>query len=83
MPSRDKTLRRVMSGQADAAIDFGELCAMLARLGFTERIRGDHHIFTKPEIPDIINVQPERNGKAKANQVRQVRGIVRAYGLDQ
>jgi hypothetical protein len=49
-------------------------------MGFAERIRGDHHIFTRAGIPDIINVQPDRS-MAKVYQVRQVRRIIIRHGL--
>ena len=42
-----KTLDRVLRGNADANIRFGDLCALLHHLGFAERIRGDHHIFPR------------------------------------
>jgi len=32
-------------------------------LGFEERIKGDHHIFTKDGIAEIINIQPLKDGK--------------------
>jgi hypothetical protein len=44
-------------------------------LGFDERIRGDHHIFTKEGIADILNLQP-RGAKAKPYQVKQVRRVI-------
>jgi hypothetical protein len=39
-------LRRVLPGRSDANIRFADLTGLLHDLGFTERIRGDHHIFT-------------------------------------
>jgi len=57
-----------------------ELCALLRHLGFAERIRGDHYIFTREGVAEILNLQP-RGGKAKAYQVKQVRGVLTAYGL--
>lgn len=45
-----------------------------------ERIRGDHHIFTRDGIAEILNLQP-REGKAKPYQVKQVRGVLTTYGL--
>jgi hypothetical protein len=75
-----KTLERVLRGNADANIRFGDLCALLSHLGFTERIRGDHHIFTRDGVAEILNLQP-RGGKAKPYQVRQVRGVLTSYGL--
>ena len=75
-----KTLDRVLRGNADANIRFGDLCALLHHLGFVERIRGDHHIFTRDGVAEILNLQP-RGSKAKAYQVKQVRGVLTSYGL--
>lgn len=75
-----KTLDRILRGNADASIRFGDLCAVLNHLGFSERIRGDHHIFTREGVAEILNLQP-RGGKAKAYQVKQVRGVLTSYQL--
>jgi hypothetical protein len=76
----EKTLERVLRGNADTNIRFGDLCALLSHLGFAERVRGDHHIFTRDGVVEILNLQP-RGGKAKAYQVKQVRGVLTSYGL--
>jgi hypothetical protein len=81
VPQWDRVLRRVLSGQADANVDFGDLCGLLKRMGFGERIEGDHHIFTKAGFPGLFNLQPDRNGKAKDYQVRQVRRGFKQNGL--
>jgi hypothetical protein len=52
---------------------------MLA-MGFDRRVRGDHHIFTRTGIPEIINLQP-RESKAKPYQVKQVRDLITKYRL--
>jgi hypothetical protein len=75
-----KTLDKVVRGNADANIRFGDLCALLIHLGFAERIRGDHHIFTRDGVAEILNLQPQGD-KAKAYQVKQVRNVLTAYGL--
>jgi hypothetical protein len=49
-------------------------------LGFNERIRGSHHIFTKDGIDEILNLQP-KGSKAKSYQVKQVRNIILNYRL--
>ena len=49
-------------------------------LGFRERIRGDHFIYTKEGIAEKINIQP-RGAMAKPYQVKQVRNIMLNYGL--
>lgn len=78
--SKARTLDRILRGNADANIRFGDLRTLLAQLGFAERIRGDHHIFTRDGVEEILNLQP-RSGKAKPYQVKQVRAVVVAYGL--
>ncbi len=79
MSKRDKFIERFMSGQSDADISFDALCFVLKRFGFQVRVRGNHHIFTKDGVPEIINLQPV-NAKAKPYQVRQVRSLLRAFG---
>jgi hypothetical protein len=73
----DKGLAMVLGGASDANIRFGDLCGLLDRLRFDD----DHHIYRKPEIPEIINIQPLPDGKSKPYQVRQVRGILQRHGL--
>ncbi|HEX6797572.1 MAG TPA: type II toxin-antitoxin system HicA family toxin [Ktedonobacterales bacterium] len=81
MAQWQKLLDRVLGGRADYNIRFSDLRGLLRRLGFDERIRGDHHIFTRANVREILDLQPEHDGKAKSYQVRQVRGILRKYGL--
>ncbi len=45
MTSPDKTLDQILRGLSDANIAFGGLRTLLRKLGFSERIRGSHHIF--------------------------------------
>jgi hypothetical protein len=75
-----KTLARILRGTADANIRFADLRALLVHLGFAERIRGDHHIFTRDGVVEILNLQP-RGSNAKVYQVKQVRAVLTAYGL--
>lgn len=63
MGKYDKLLHKVLSGSSDSNIQFSELCQLLYRLDFKERIRGDHHILSKQGISEIINIQP-KEGKA-------------------
>ena len=76
-----KVLNKVLTGLSDKNIRFQDLKKFLNNFGFSERIKGDHHIFYKEGIDEIINLQPLRDGKAKAYQVRQVRGIIFKYKL--
>lgn len=76
----DKLLTELLRGKSDANIEFDELCQLLRRLGFEERMRGSHHIFRKSGIEERINLQQDGR-KAKAYQARQVRGVIVKYGL--
>jgi len=80
MSRRDKLLLQILRGSSDGNIAFSGLRNLLANLGFQERIRGDHHIFSKEGIEEIINLQP-KGGKAKPYQVKQVRNIILKYKL--
>ena len=80
MRQSDKLLARILAGTSDANIFFDELCQMLRRMGFDERIRGSHHIFRKQGIAEMINLQRD-GSKAKAYQVRQVRSVILKYKL--
>lgn len=73
-------LERLLSGRSDANIGFNDLISLLLILGFSERIRGDHHIFSKDGVAEIINLQP-KGSKAKPYQVRQIRGIITRYKM--
>jgi HicA-like toxin of HicAB toxin-antitoxin system len=80
MPRTDRTLERVLSGRADANIGFADLRRLLLRLGFVERVRGDHHIFSHDGITEILNLQP-LGAQAKPYQVKQVRQRLVRYQL--
>lgn len=80
MAKATKTLERILSGTADANIRFEDLVRVLQRLGFVERVRGDHHIFTRDGVEEILNMQP-RGGMAKPYQVKQVRNVIVRYRL--
>ena len=69
-----------MRGTSDTDIPFGELCRLLRGKGFEERIRGSHHIFTKEDVEEILNLQPKAK-MAKPYQVKQVRAVFLRYRL--
>lgn len=76
----DKFLDRILRGTSDANIAFEELRRLLKRLGFAERIRGDHYIFTKAGVEEILNLQPQ-GAQAKPYQVKQIRAALVKYCL--
>jgi predicted RNA binding protein YcfA (HicA-like mRNA interferase family) len=76
-----KTIEKILTGISDKNIRFDELRKVLLNLGFEERVKGDHHIFTKNGVIEIINIQPLKDGKAKSYQVKQIRNIILKYKL--
>jgi len=68
MSQFDRLLLWILRGTSDANISFEGLCQLLRRLGFDERIRGSHHIFTKEGVEEILNLQPQGR-QAKPYQV--------------
>lgn len=80
MGKYERLLHQVLSGRADANIAFGDVRQLLLRFGFSERIRGDHYIFSREDVVEILNLQP-RGGMAKPYQVKQVRSVILRYGM--
>ena len=80
MDRHEKLLKHILIRKGDANVSFGGLCQLLRRLGFDERIRGDHHIFSRSDISEILNLQP-KGSEAKVYQVKQVRDLILRYGL--
>lgn len=82
MSKEAKLLSKILMGKSDANIPFEQLCQLLRKLGFDERIRGSHHIFTQNRIEEILNLQPQQ-GKAKAYQFKQIRNLILKYKLEE
>ena len=80
MSKFDKLLLKLLSANSDKNFEFNELTKLLEQLGFKVRIKGSHHIFTKEDVDEIINLQP-LNKYAKPYQVKQVRAILIKYKL--
>ena len=82
MRRRSRLMQQILSGNANSSIRFNDLCALLRRLGFDERIRGSHHIFSRDDLEGVLNLQPS-GGNAKAYQVQQVRQFIQRNGLEE
>lgn len=80
MSKYDKLFMQIMSGTNDKNVSFGDLQKALTLLGFTVRIKGDHFIYFRDGIDEIINIQPN-GSKAKPYQVKQVRNIILKYRM--
>jgi len=70
----------VLQGTTDSNVRFEDLRALLTAFGFVERVKGSHHIYTRPEVSEILNLQP-RGSLAKPYQVKQVRRVIVQYKL--
>ena len=82
MSKLKKSLFRLLEGRSDANFDFGDLCHILDRAGFTLRLgKGSHHIYFKEGVEEILNLQP-RGSQAKPYQVKQVRDLILKYQLE-
>ena len=73
-----KILWQILKGSSDANIKFSDLRNLLIQLGFEERVKGNHHLYRKPEVYEKINIQKDGN-KAKPYQIKQVRNILLKY----
>lgn len=79
MSKKRKLLEKVLSGSKN--IQFNELVTLVEAFGFSlSRVNGSHHIFTHPNIPEIVNLQ-NRKGEAVPYQVRQFLILVEEYAL--
>jgi len=76
----DKLLVRILRGASDKNIPFEGMCRLLRTLGFHERTRGSHRIFTRDGVEEILNLQT-KGDRAKPYQVKQVRQVILKYRL--
>jgi predicted RNA binding protein YcfA (HicA-like mRNA interferase family) len=77
--NKRKLLKKAQAGSKN--IRFDEMVALVEAFGFRlSRIRGSHHIFVHPEIPELANLQ-DVDGKAKPYQIRQFLKLVERYNL--
>ena len=81
MSQQVKLMERILSGKHDASFRFTEVTGLLRAFGFSERIKGSHHIYYREDIEEIINLQP-KDGRAKAYQIRQLRNLIIKYSLE-
>jgi hypothetical protein len=72
---------KLAQSATDWTISFGDLAQLLRRFCFAERRWVSHTIFTREGIPEMVNLQPLRNGMAKAYHVKQVRQPILEYRL--
>ena len=71
----------IVSGRADNNIKFSDFQNLIIDLGFEfQRQEGSHRIYRHPIHRISMNIQSD-GSKAKGYQVRQLRTIIKKYGL--
>ena len=78
--NKRKLLRKALAGSKN--IRFAEMVSLVEAFGFgLARVSGSHHIFERPDVPELVNIQ-NYTGKAKPYQVRQFLELVEQHNLD-
>ena len=73
--NRRQLLQRLASG-AVHNVRFSDMIDLVEGFGFRlDRRRGSHYLFVHPDVPEVLNLQPE-GGQAKACQIRQFLRLV-------
>lgn len=73
-------LTRLLAGTV-TNVTLSDAQKLLVAHGFDElRVRGSHHVYGRPGIPEQINLQ-NRSGQAKPYKLRQSVALVRRYIL--
>lgn len=79
MTQGKKLLQKLLSESPN--LKYREVVQCLKACGFhLARVRGSHHIFAHPEIPELINLQ-DVDGFVKPYQIRQVLRLIERYNL--
>jgi predicted RNA binding protein YcfA (HicA-like mRNA interferase family) len=74
-----KILERVLAGSKN--ISFADTQRLVEAFGFRlSRISGSHHIYSHPDIRELVNLQ-DAGGQAKPYQIRQFLKLVEEYNL--
>lgn len=78
--NRGKLLIRLSLGNLHN-VAFGDIKDLVEGFGFRlVRVRGSHHIFKHPGVPETVNLQ-EVAGEAKPDQIRKFLHLIEKYNL--
>ncbi len=77
--NRRKILQKILDGSKN--IKFSDMVNLIEGFGFKlSRTEGSHHIFSRPDIPELVNIQSVK-GQVKPYQIRQFLKLVEKYDL--
>ena len=75
-----KLLQKVLTNQRN--VRFSDIVNLVEAFGFRlVRMRGSHHIFTHPDVKELVNLQNVK-GQAKPYQIRQFLKLIERYNLE-
>ncbi len=78
--NRERLLAKARNNPAD--VRFSDACAPAEAYGFYfVRQKGSHRMFEREDVWEQVNLQPERNGKARPYQVRQRIKLIDQHGV--
>jgi predicted RNA binding protein YcfA (HicA-like mRNA interferase family) len=78
--NRRQLLRRLTRG-ALSNVRFSGMVDLVEGCGFRlVRVSGSHHLFTHPEIQELLNLQSV-SGEAKPYQIRQFLRLIERYDI--
>ncbi len=81
MTKKQKLYLKIMSGSKN--VRFEDFVTIMLAFGFIQdRVGGSHRIFKHPAIPDLLSIQPTKNGQAKPYQMHQFLSLVGEYDLN-
>ena len=76
---RRKLLQKIIGGSKN--IRFAEMVDLVEGFGFKQsRTEGSHHIFTRPDIPELVNLQNVK-GQANPYQMSQFLKLIEKHNL--
>lgn len=81
IPDPEKTRAALKDPAKDYGHRLADVSKFLEATGWKHRVKGSHHIFNRPGIPVLLNLQPEKDGKAKFYQIRQIRQTLGRFNL--
>lgn len=77
--NKHKLLKKILAGSQN--VRFDEMVMLTEAFGFRlARVSGSHHIFVRPGVRELVNLQNVK-GQAKPYQVRQFLRLVERYNL--
>jgi predicted RNA binding protein YcfA (HicA-like mRNA interferase family) len=80
MPNPRKLLLKAYNNPK--GLRFAEFTAPIEAFGFAfQRQAGSHRMYFRQGIPELVNVQPLKDGKAKDYRVVRFLQLVERYGL--